>query len=85
MRTRIMDHHLSVNVPVFVRAKQIIDWENSYSVEEIVKTIDDLTEYVKEINDIKQDIIEATYPDIVSSLIEPINELFEEEFEERIS
>jgi hypothetical protein len=76
-----MKHHLSMEIPPFVKAKQIIDQENTYSVEEIVKTIDELSEYEKEIKNIKQQVIEATYTDVISTLIKPVDELFEAEYE----
>jgi hypothetical protein len=60
MVSEIMEFNLSSKAPLFVRAKQIVDLENIYSVEEIVKTIDELTEYEKEIRNIKQQIIDAT-------------------------
>jgi hypothetical protein len=81
MSSKIVDFHSSRKVPVFVQAQEIIDQEKSYSIEEIVKTFDELSEYEKELKKIKQQIIEATYTDIVSTLIEPIDTLFEEEFE----
>lgn len=81
MGSKIMDFHTSRKVPVFVQAQVIIDNEKSYSIEEIVKTFDELSEYEKELKNIKRQIIEATYSDIVSTLIEPLDELFEEEFE----
>ena len=59
----------------------LYDRENEYSIEEIVKTFDELSEYEKEIKKIKQQIIEVTYSEIVSTLIEPVNEYFELEYE----
>jgi DNA-binding transcriptional regulator GbsR (MarR family) len=79
--TRIIKHNLSNWEPIFIKAKQIINQENTYSIEEIVKTIDELSEYEKDIINIRQTIIEATYTDIISKLIEPVDELFEAEYE----
>ena len=80
MVSKIMMFHFSRKIPVFVQARGIID-QNKYSIEEIVKTIDELSEYEKEIKTIKQQIIDATYIEIVSNLIEPIDEYFEAEYE----
>jgi hypothetical protein len=60
MISEIMEFNPSSKVPLFVRTKQIVDLENIYSAEEIVKTIDELTEYEKEIRNIKQQIIDTT-------------------------
>ena len=76
-----MEFHHSRKIPVFVRALEIIEQENEYSIEEIVKTFDELSEYEKEIKKIKQQIIEVTYSEIISTLIDPVNEYFQEEYE----
>ena len=81
MVSKIISFHNSRKIPVFVRALEIIKQENEYSIEEIVNTFDELSEYEKEIKKIKQQIIESTYTEIVSTLIEPVNEYFEEEYE----
>ncbi|MHA1541640.1 MAG: hypothetical protein ACTSQH_01535 [Candidatus Hodarchaeales archaeon] len=79
MTNKIIEHHLSRNVPIFVRAKEIIDKENIFSIEDIVSVIEELTEYEEEIRTLRQRIFEATYTDVLSELVEPIKELFEEE------
>ncbi|MFC1803304.1 hypothetical protein ACFL0D_04980 [Thermoproteota archaeon] len=56
MCSKIMEFHHSRKIPVFVQAQEIIDHENMYSIEEIVKTFDELSEYEKEIKHIKQKI-----------------------------
>ena len=81
MTNKIIEPHLSRNVPVFVRAKEIIDKENICSVEDIVSVIEELTEYEEEIRTLRQRIFEATYADVLFELIEPLKELFEEECE----
>jgi hypothetical protein len=81
MVSKIMAFHHSRKIPVFVRALEIIEQKNDYSIEEIVKTFDELSEYEREIKLIKQQVIESTYDEIVSTLIEPVNEYFEEEYE----
>lgn len=81
MVSKIMAFHHSRKIPVFVRALEIIEQENEYSIEEIVNVFDELSEYEKEIKKIKQQIIESTYSEIVSTLIDPVNEIFEEEYE----
>lgn len=80
MTNKNMGHHLSRNVPVFVRARQIIDKQSICSVEDIVSVIKELTEYEKEIRNLRQRIFEATYTDILFGLIDPLEELFEEEY-----
>ena len=80
MTIKIVEHHLSRNVPVFVRAKEIIDKPKKCSVEDIVSVIEELTEYEKEIRNLRQSVFEATYSDILFRLIEPLDELFEEEY-----
>ena len=47
MVSKIMEFHQSMKVLVFVKAREIINHENMYTVENIVKTIDELTEYEK--------------------------------------
>jgi hypothetical protein len=79
--TKIMKHHLSKGIPLFVKAKKIINQENTYSIEDTVKIIDGLSEYEKDIINIRQQIIEATYNEVISILIEPVDELFEAEYE----
>jgi hypothetical protein len=81
MFSKIMEFHLSRKIPVFILAHGIIEQENECSIEEIVKTIDELSEYEREIKEIKQQIINTTYLKIVSNLLEPVNEYFEEEYE----
>jgi hypothetical protein len=66
-------------VPLIVRAKQIINLENMYSNEEIKKTIDELSRYEKELKKIQQQIIEATYVNVLNYLLNPLDEYFEEE------
>ena len=80
MTNKNMEHHLSRNVPVFLRARAIIDKQNICSVEDIVSVIEELTEYEKEIRNLRQRIFEATYTDILFGLIDPLEELFEEEY-----
>ena len=81
MDSKIMNFHLSRNILVFIRAHEIIEQENEYSIGEIVQTFDELSSYEKEINKIKHQLIDATYEDILSTLLEPVDELFEQEFE----
>jgi hypothetical protein len=81
MCSKIMEFHHSMKIPVFVQAQEIIDHENMYSIEEIVKTIDELSEYEKEIRKIIQQIIDATYNDFLSTYIIPLNIYFEKEYE----
>ena len=81
MVSKIMEFHHSRKIPVFVQAQEIIDHESKFSIEEIVKTVDELSKYEKEIKKIKQQIIEATYTEILSTLIEPVDEYFEVEYE----
>ena len=80
MTKKNMEHNLSRNVPAFVRARQILDKQNICSVEDIVSVIEELTEYEKEIRNLRQRIFEATYTDILFGLIDPLEELFEEEY-----
>ena len=80
MVSKIMEFHLLRKIPVFVLAHEIIEQVSECSIEEIVKTLDELSEYEMEIKNIKQQIIDATYMEIVSTLIEPVNEYFEEEY-----
>ena len=80
MVSKIMEFHLSRKIPVFILANEIIEKGNGCSIEEIVKTLDELFEYEMEIKNIKQQIIDATYMETVSTLIEPVNEYFEEEY-----
>ena len=81
MRSKIMEFHISRKIPVFIQSQEIIERGNEFSIEEIVNTFDELSEYEKEIKKIKQQIIDATYSEIISTLIEPVNEYFEEEYE----
>jgi len=81
MDSKLMDFHSSRKVPVFAQAQEIIDQVKNCSIEEIVGIIDELSVYGKEIAKIKQQIIEATYTEIVSTLIEPVDEYFEAEYE----
>jgi hypothetical protein len=60
MVSEIIEFNLSSKETLFDRAKQIVDLENIYSVKEIVKTIDELTKYEKEIRNIKKQFIDAT-------------------------
>jgi hypothetical protein len=82
MTSKIMEHHVSKGIPLFIKAKQIIDQEKPHSFEEIVKTIDEFSIYVDEVKNIRQEIIEATYGELLSSLIEPVDELFESEYKQ---
>ena len=79
MVIKITEHHLSRNLPAFVRAREIIDKQRTCSVEDIVSVIEELTEYEEEIRNLRKSIFEATYTDVLSQLIEPLEELFEEE------
>ena len=81
MSSKIMEHHISRNIPLFIKVKQIIDQEKIYSIEEIVKIIDELIMYEKEIKNIRQRIIDATYNDILSTIIMPLNLYFEHDYE----
>ena len=80
MTIKIVEHHLSRNVPAFVRAREIIDKHKISSVEDILSVIEELTMYEKEIRNLRQSVFEATYSDILFGLIEPLAELFEEEY-----
>lgn len=80
MVSKIMEFHLSRKIPVFIVAHGIIEKENDFSIEEIVKTFDELSEYELEIKNIKQQIIDSSYLKILSILIEPVNKYFEEEY-----
>ena len=80
MGSKIMEFHFSKKIPVFIRAHEIVEQENECSIEEIVQTFDELSEYEKEIKKIKQQIIDATYMKILSPLLEPVNNYFEEEY-----
>ena len=81
MTSKIYESHLSRNVPIFVRTREIIDKKKICSIEDIMSVIDELIEYEKEIRDLRQSIFEATYTDILFGLIEPIKVHFEEEYE----
>ena len=80
MTNKNIEYNLSRKVPVFIRARAIIDKQNICSVEDIVSVIEELTEYEKEIRNLRQRIFEATYTDILFGLIDPLEELFEEEY-----
>lgn len=81
MVSKIMELHLSRKIPLFVRIKEIIDHDNIYSIEDIVKTIDELSMYEKQIKNIKLQIIDATYTDVLSKVITPLDGYFEEEYD----
>jgi hypothetical protein len=70
MVSKIMEYHHTRKIPVFVKAREIIGRENVYSIEEILRTIDELSEYGNEIKKIKRQIIMATDTDLMSILIE---------------
>ncbi|MFA9437988.1 MAG: hypothetical protein ACEROO_12895, partial [Candidatus Bathyarchaeota archaeon] len=72
MTIKIVEHHLSRNVPVFVRAREIIDKHKISSVEDILSVTEELTMYEKEIRNLRQSVFEATYSDILFRLIEPL-------------
>ena len=81
MTFKIIESHLSRNVPIFVQAREIIDKQKICSIEDITSVIEELIEYEKEIRDLRQSIFEVTYTDIVFGLIEPLKAHFEEEYE----
>jgi hypothetical protein len=80
MTIKIVEHHLSRNVPVFVRARKIIDKQKICSVEDILSVIEELTMYEQEIRNLRKSVFEVTYSDILFGLIEPLAELYEEEY-----
>ena len=80
MTNKIVEQHLSRNVPVFIRARKIIDKQRICSVEDILSVVEELSRYEKEIRNLRQSVFEATYSDILFRLIEPLDELFEEEY-----
>jgi hypothetical protein len=47
MVSKIMEFHVSRKIPLLVRVKRIIDHKNIYSIEDIVKVIDELSMYEK--------------------------------------
>jgi hypothetical protein len=49
MVSKILEFHFSRKIPVFVKAHEIISRKNKYSIEETVKTLDELTKYENEI------------------------------------
>jgi GTPase involved in cell partitioning and DNA repair len=65
-----MEFHQSGKAQGFVNVHEILDNRHKHSIEEIIKTIDELSEYEKEIKKLKQQIIIATDMDIMSTLIE---------------
>jgi hypothetical protein len=77
-----MELHLSQNVPVFEKAKEIIDNGERFSVEHIVSVIEELTLFEEEVRNIRQQIFEVTYHNVMRSLIAPIDGYFESEYEE---
>ena len=77
MVVKIVESHTSGDVQVLVRAREMIDKQCIYSVEDAVSVIEELAEYEKEIRTLRQSIFEATYADILVDLIKPLKEHFE--------
>jgi hypothetical protein len=81
LSSKFVDIHASHGVPVFIKAKEIILNENPDSIEHIVNVIEELALYEKEIRNTMKLVFESTYTDVLSSLIEPVDKYFEEEYE----
>ena len=70
----------NTNDPLFINVKRILD-EEDFSIKEIVDVLDDLESFEGEVRKLRHLIFEATYSRVVSSLISPIDELFESEYQ----
>jgi hypothetical protein len=74
--------HASHGVPVFIKVQEIMLNEEVESIEHIVNVLEELSLYEKEIRNTMKLVFESTYSDVLSELIEPVDEYFEEEYEE---
>ena len=54
MSTKIYESHLLRNVPIFVKAREIIDKQKICSIEDITSVIEELIGYEKEIRDLRE-------------------------------
>ena len=77
------EHEGLDKLPAFVRAKEIIRDPECCWIDEVLTLLDDLSIYEKEFKDIQQRLFEVTYNNIVYTLLEPLNKLFEEEYEKK--
>ena len=77
------EHEFLDRIPAFVRAKEIIRDPECCCIDEVLTLLDNLSIYEKVFKDIQQCLFEATYNDIVYTLLEPLNILFEEEYEKK--
>jgi hypothetical protein len=80
--SKFLELHASNGISVFQKALEIIQNEKVDSIEHISAVLEELSMYEREIQKIMEMIFDSTYSRIVSALIEPVDEYFEEEYEE---
>jgi hypothetical protein len=76
----VYEHHISRNVQLFVKVRDIIDKKRICSVEELLSVIEELEECEKVIRGLREQVIDASYDNIILRLIGPLDKLFEEEY-----
>jgi hypothetical protein len=76
--------HISHNVPIFLRVEEIFGRKEPYSFEEVVDVIKEISYYENKLMALQKRIIEATYNDLVQSLLEPLDYIFEEEYNKKV-
>ena len=65
MKSKILESYASRNIPVFKKAKEILDSSHEVPVENIIMVVEELILLEKEIRSIHQKIFEINYPEIV--------------------
>ena len=84
MSSNFIQLYNSRGVLLFSKAKEIIlNKRDVDSVENIVSVLDELSMYEMEIQKIMELLLESTFSSVQSSLIEPVEKYFEEEYIEQ--
>ena len=81
MDFRLNDLHVSKSVPIFLRAKRILDSPQDLDFEEVIAIQTELEEYESQIRDLRHQIFRVTQNDMIKMFFRS----FEEGIEQKTS
>jgi glutamate mutase epsilon subunit len=81
MSFNLKELHISKHVPIFIRAKKILESNNDLDFEEVIAVQEELEEYEAQIRELRHEIFRVTQNDMIKIFVRS----FEEDIEQKPS
>lgn len=82
MNINLKEHHLSLNVPVFVQVKKILESGNDIDYLDVIAIQEELEIYETQIRELRHQIFKATHSEMINIFVKSVDEHIEQEHQQ---